>query len=227
MHLAVLLALMGCTASGEETASPRVDPALRITCGGDDRAVFTVGDLDAPPGAEKGTTPSASGLRTYLASGDGKRLPRSGYRVLTASPQRVLYAAGDAPATGVLVVLDAGAWEVERAEDCVFTRYRPGSLTTTWALQEEPTPGSLTFTALVSVDGCASAANQGRVMAPAIEETDTRVEVTFFLSPLPVGEDTCDVAEFVPATVTLRSRLGSRGLYDAGRYPPVEAAVAR
>lgn len=88
-------------------------------------------------------------------------------------------------------------------------------------MNERPPPGAKTFTALVSAEPCSGGHSaDGRILAPAVEEGASFVSVTFFLSPPPVGERTCEATEPLPMTVTLRNRIGSRALVDGGRYPP-------
>jgi hypothetical protein len=228
-RIALLLTLIACSTGDEAASLPTIDPSQRLTCSGDDRAVFTIGDLGKVTAAEQMNEPPAEALRAYLASDAGQRFKQDGYRVLSRSPQRMLYASGDAPGdiTSILFEQRDGAWVTEGATFCVPTRYRPGSVTGSWTLQEMPTPGALTFTALVSAEPCSGGHSaDGRILAPAVEEFERQILVTFFLSPPPANEGSCEETEAVPTTVTLRNRVGKRALMDAGRYPPAPVTGA-
>jgi hypothetical protein len=47
------------------------------------------------------------------------------------------------------------------------------------------------------------------------------------LNPLPAGAYTCQGAPHPPLTIELPDKLGGRGLYDGGSFPPRPAAETR
>lgn len=90
-----------------------------------------------------------------------------------------------------------------------------GGAPATWYIDrnDPPTPGTTSFTALVSRVSC-SDGRTGQVLAPNVAVEHDRIVVTFEVEALPPGRYTCPGNNDVPYRVDVREPIGSRSIVD-------------
>jgi len=96
--------------------------------------------------------------------------------------------------------------------------------TATWTVDvdDPPTAGSSSFTALVTRVGCGGG-RTGEVLRPEVGVTETEVVLTFTVAALE-GPAPCPGNDAVPTVVDLGTPLGDRLLVDGGCRTEPDAA---
>ena len=112
----------------------------------------------------------------------------------------------------------------EQADDDAQPRER-GSVAV-WALASDSdiTADSKEFTAAVTRLGCNGGVT-GRVLAPQVETTETRVTISFEAESVGPGAFTCPSNDYVPYLVVLDEAIGNRELVDGQCAEGQEAAT--
>lgn len=106
--------------------------------------------------------------------------------------------------------------------------HEPEGAVATWTVDRarEPQRSSTSFLALVSRLGCHGGVT-GDVLPPEIDHSDTRIVVTFSVTPVPDDNEVfnCRGNDRVSYTVRLDEPLGHRTLVDGNCLPGREAAT--
>jgi hypothetical protein len=230
--LASLLLMIALAACGESTLPPAIPEVtlstdLSFSCGG---ITFPAEALAAQGGAETTDTPAAAALRRYLRGGEPvvEELPLSGYRILWAEAQRVVFATGPdrAPIVAIEATADGGRWTARGRGICAPALVIPPGLNAaTWRLPAgAPMPDAATtrVDAMVTELECTSGRPAAeRVLAPVIRREPTRVLVVYAVrEPPPSLAETCPAAPPTKVTLDLGQPLGRRELLDGGVFPP-------
>jgi hypothetical protein len=197
----------------------------RLSCS--EGETFPAAALAGPGGAELSTDPAAAVLRTTL--NELPDLPRSGWHLVTSSPERVLFVARgerDEPWVMVALMNSPSGWTVDAYGGCgLQVELGPGLETAVWWTDPASRLDASTtrFTALVQERSCASGQPpDGRIAAPAIVYGATSVVIVFATLPLSGPQD-CPSAPPGKYTVELKEPLGKRQLLDGGLLPPRDA----
>jgi hypothetical protein len=228
--IALLVGACGDPAVPREAPEATLSANLSFTCG---EIVVPAAALSAPEGAESADTPAASALFAYLGRRDPKLedMPRTGYRVLSAGEDRVVFATsvvGTSGLTAIAIQRDAAGWKAAGIGSCEPLLSLPGLNAATWHLPDDaplPAPGALGFVALVSETACTSGRSaDGRVLPPVIVREPARVLVVFAVRPPPPaspgGLEACPAPPPTRIEVQLGAPLGNRELLDGGVFPP-------
>ncbi len=230
--VAVVLAaavVAGCGNLGELglIPAPTLAADLSFACAD---VVFSAAALAGPEVAETGNSPAAAALRRYVRGGDlaAEDLPGSGYRVLRAEDDRVVFASSGE--SGPIVAIDArsrdGVWTARGLGICAPNLVLPAGLNgATWRLPVGvplPDANAASFVAMVTERECVSGrSSAGRVLPPLIVREPNRVLVVFAVLPPPTtGMETCPGNPPTPVTVELGVPLGRRELLDGAVFPP-------
>lgn len=234
MVAAVVLAaavFAGCGDFGEPAVfpAPTLTADLAFACRD---VIFPAAALAGPEGAEMGDSPAAAALRRYVRSGvlAAEDLPLSGYRVLSADENLVVFATNGE--VGPMIAIDTrntdGIWTVRGLGVCAPLLALPAGLNgATWRLPvgaPMPDPNTASFVAMVTERECVSGrSSAGRVLPPLIVREPTRVLVVFAVLPPPTtGMETCPGNPPTPVTVDLGAPLGVRELLDGSVFPPAQ-----
>ena len=224
-----LLGACGRDAVPPEPPQPTLSADLSFSCAG---VAFPAAALAAPTGAEQAETPAAAALRRHVRSGAlaAEDLPLTGYRVLSASDDRVVFAT-DVPSAGLVALVAtraSGVWSVTRRGVCEPRLVLPPGLNAaTWRLPTgaaPPGPDAASFTAMVAETSCANGQSaEGRILPPVVIREPTRVLVIFAVRP-PVrsGLVTCPAPPPTAYEVRIGGPLGARELLDGGVFPPAD-----
>jgi hypothetical protein len=227
--IALLVGACGEPAVPHEPPEATLSANLSFTCGD---IVFPAAALSAPDGAEAADTPAAIALRAYLGRRDPKLedMPRTGYRVLSAGEDRVVFATsvdGTDGLTAITIRRDDAAWKAAGIGPCKPLLSLPGLNAATWRLPDDaplPGPADVGFVALVSEAACTSGRSaEGRVLPPVVVREPTRVLVVFAVRPPPAAPGGLEACLAPPPTrieVRLGGPLGNRELLDGGVFPP-------
>ncbi len=219
------------------TPWPTIDPNAAfgnaLTCG-DGTPSFPLELVNSRPDAEHGTEESSKALNAFLKDPVTNPDPASsaGWRRVVQTSQDALFiSAVDPVARWTFVWLTStGAgqgiegWYFNTSGECRLevdfgVGLRRAELTMEPGFRPAETDRSLPI--LVSELSCSSGSSPvGRIEEPKLAYEPTRVLVAVVIRSLPEPQDCQGVAP-VPYTLQLAEAIGSRGLFDAARVPPV------
>jgi hypothetical protein len=153
-----------------------------------DGVPFHLGALNRPRGYERGTSPLARALRTFLReSADDVGQPRHGWFLLRRRGSVALLASGRRSPYGELIfVLEHGRWIWESSGGCAPRAYHYGLEASEWFLPARTKLASSTrrVRLLVQEDNCASGHDaRGRVLPPLVRYGKHAITVTYFIRP--------------------------------------------
>jgi hypothetical protein len=200
----------------------------------DGRAFPPVAAFRRPTGVETGPGEAEAALRRKIAEqpeGDLLRLPTHDWRVLIGGPDFVSFAQGRLPVVRVVTFeRSAEGWGEGFSGACRPISVLKGRAAASWTLSSNQPPlRPSTKSLLVQLHGggCSGGRSQNsRALPPVFEPIGKRrLLMTIRLRPLPSGPHTCEGVVEPPLRVTLPERLGDRGLFDGGSYPPEVASV--
>jgi hypothetical protein len=202
-----------------------------VTCGAPDLD-FPAELLDGPSDAQLGLDAPAAALRAYLDADtpDEGLVPRTGWRIVIAEPDRVVYLAPDADgwAMASFVRGDAG-WELGELGSCrLEVRLPDGIGFAEWRLDPErlPDAAATTLHLLATERACAGGRPPlGRLLPSFVVATERAITIAIEVRQGP-GVQTCPGNPEVPVDVELEAPLGARGLYDGSTVPPSERLAA-
>jgi hypothetical protein len=210
------------------THIPWEDPALpgRIDCGVADD--FPLENLRGPADAERGTDEPAAELRRLISGEEpimgGGPFPKSGYRVLDRSGERVVYAAGHGRRLFHVAVNHEpnGEWDIGVVGSCAPAPSDPDGTVADWELRPgAPAPGPRTRRLRIRFMESACASGRPatrRVLEPRVFVDRRRVVVAVFVRPV-AGPANCPGNPYTRYTVRLPRPLGSRTLLDGATLP--------
>ena len=193
---------------------------------------FDAAGLEEGGGLPPDAHPAAGGLATIIAEGGGDgmdRLPRTGWRLVAASPTYAQFVAptGDGWAVVAFAAADTG-WVPDTWGECVPVPFVEGRNLVEWQFDPDrprPGPDATTATVLATERACASGKPMGdRLQPPAVTYTDAAVVVLLTALPQAGGQD-CPGNPSTPVTIELDEPLGNRRLLDGSVYPPVDRAL--
>jgi hypothetical protein len=239
--ITLALLLSGCATPGptptpQSSTGPAQTPLLsidernlvsgRLSCG--EAESFPVAALDGPGGAELGGDAVSVALRAVLAESGDPQLPRSGWRLVSASLTQATFVARAANESGWAIVALMNAptgWTEDLAGECRLQPVlAPGLALARWWLDPSanaPSPDATSFVALVHED--CGRPTAGRIPPPAVAYGEAAVTVVFGVVPaVAEGEvDTpCLESPPTPYRVVLTQPLGARQLLDGSAIPP-------
>jgi hypothetical protein len=214
------------TASPVQTASPTASPIAGqiLTCGSGG-ATFPSAALNTL-GAENGSDPAAAALRVAIKAESVPEmpLPSSGWRRVADSGTAVLFVAPGTelvPWMQVEVEASASGWQAGAWGECRLQVAVPADVSlAVWVLDPAwPLAAGSRELHVLLVEGACGASPESRILAPVIVYRSDSVLISVTVRRLPGPQDAvgCDP---VRITIQLSEPLGSRNLYDSGRFPP-------
>jgi hypothetical protein len=124
-----------------------------------------------------------------------------------------------------------GEWKFQSySSDCTPSSIVNGHSAVTWSLaREQKRLAARTRRVKVNLGPgpCSGGRSQNAHAHPVFRQIGRRLLMTNWLDPIPPGNYTCVGLIEPPLVVTLPSQLGSRVLYDGGRFPAPRAGQTR
>jgi hypothetical protein len=228
-------------ASGSVTRTPPPPPleaawlaAQAITCG--DNLFFSPAVLAQLAHDEEGPDPVSVALREHLAGGaqleEPATRPTTGWHRVVQTAVQVQFVAISTDRKGLWVAgfqARDGLWELVLDGACQGQVKRPAGLgPADWWLDESfarPQGDDRVIHGRLVEGSCASGRSpEGRVGQPVIAYFQDAIVVTMSVRPRPGGQDCPSNPDFA-FTIPLAEPLGTRRLFDGGRFPPRDASV--
>jgi hypothetical protein len=222
----------------EAATSKPTSPSETLECGG---VEFPATAMRGSKDAERGSDVAARTLARFLDTSDARNpvpMPRTGWQVLTAAGDHVLYGHGDQPGRIDRTILVSRrdpisgrsgiSWRARAWRTCTPERVVAGFEVASWQLDGRVSPASRVVPLRVVTSRCASGTDRkpadARLDHVDVEVSGDAVTITALLRPQvssSTGPWFCEqVRDTLHGQATLAEPLGRRALRDGATVPP-------